>query len=95
MSDLDEQLENWTKMVGGESGCFPTFLVIGALVPIVLFLALYFMQPSFVQTKDDDGFARSNKKVVMWTIGATLLIWAGMYLFTYCQGYSGHQVCMY
>lgn len=95
MSSFADQVRSISDAVGEQSGCFPTFMVIGAFVPLVIFLLLYFVQPSFVQVKDGSSFSKSNKKIGLWTLGVTMLIWAGMFLFTYCQGYGHHEVCLY
>ena len=69
--------------------CFPTMVVLGAVVPVILFAILFFVSPSFVQIQDDNGqYTRSNTKVFYWTLFASTLVWVGMFLFTYCRGYK-------
>lgn len=71
--------------------CFPTLLAVGIAAPIVVWLAFYFVKPSFVQKQEADGtYVRDNRKVVMYTFIVSLVVWACLYLWTYCKGYDGN-----
>jgi hypothetical protein len=52
--------------------------VSGGLIPVVIGSALYFIQPKFVQEKTNGGYVKNNKKIAMWTVGLTILLWAMM-----------------
>src|SRR5690348_15878779 len=96
MSAFDQEIDQLSKQLGMEGpGCFPTMIIVAIAIPIVLWLLLYFVSPSFVQVKDGSSFVRSNKKVVMWTFGLSVVLWLGLWLFTYCQGYQSHQLCLF
>lgn len=88
-----KDLEDMVKSINVKATkkCFPTLVALGIAVPIITFLALYFIQPSFVQKKDDtDGTVeRDTTKVAYWTAFLSVIMWIALYLFTYCAGYSG------
>lgn len=65
--------------------CVPMTTVISIAAPILIFIILYFLQPSFVQKLEDDEYSRSTPKVIGWTIFMSLIIWIGVYLYSYCK----------
>lgn len=89
MSDYDEKIAQLQKKITDLSEkttkgkCFSAMTIVGVIIPILIWLTLYFVQPSFVQTKIGPKYIRNNKKVLCWTLVLTLLIWACMYAFTY------------
>lgn len=87
--DLTNLVNSQSSHIESKEKCFPTLLAVGAVVPFVVWAAFYFIKPSFVQQKNSDGtFSRNNKKVLMWTFIVTLVLWACLYLWTYCKGYD-------
>jgi hypothetical protein len=87
-----EQLEKATaensKKVSSKDWCFPTLMVAGIAAPFLLLILLFFLQPSFVQRKEGDKYVRDGRKVFYWTIAMTLILWLGMYLYTFCSGFQ-------
>jgi len=75
--------------------CLPMMLIAAALTPIATFLGLYFISPGFVQEESPAGnkTERSTKKVFIWTLGISLICWALMYAWSYCQSYNGASLC--
>ncbi len=70
------------------------------VVPLVIFVILYLMSPSFVMTQEivketanPDKSIRSSGKVFMWTIGLTLLVWGAIYGYCRYKGYSIKLFC--
>lgn len=76
------------KQLVSKERSVPTNVIIGAIVPFVLLLIFVFVQPSIVQKKEGDKYVRDSKKIFYWTVGLTLVAWLGLYLWTWCQGYS-------
>ena len=67
--------------------------IAAAVAPVLIFLVLFFLSPSFVQRKEGNKYVRDLGKVFMWVVILTLVVWGGMYLFSYCAGYEGSAVC--
>lgn len=86
--ELESHLASATEKVAPGAKCVPTMLIAGLVAPLLIFLVLFFLQPSFVQRKEGTKYARDGKKVFYWTLGLTLAIWFAMYVFTWCKGYD-------
>ncbi len=94
LASLSDQVEKLSARIGKKEKCFPTMTVIGVAAPFVVALALYLIQPSFVQVQDGDKYVKDNKKFAMWTGIFTVAIWFFMFLYTYCSGYMSTKVCV-
>lgn len=94
VSNLQRQISAASEKAAGKEKCIPTMLIAGIVAPILVWVLLYFLQPSFVQKKEGTKYVRDNTKVFYWTVLVTVVIWVAMYLFTYCQGYdSAAMLC--
>jgi len=93
VSELSEKLKNATQKLSDKEKCIPTMLIAAVIVPILVWILLYFLKPKFVQKQEGGKFVRDGTKVFYWTVLATVVVWICMYLFTYCQGYTGASVC--
>lgn len=60
----------------------PMTWIIAAVIPVILFVALYFISPSFVKNKDSGKEVRSTGKVFAWTAIVTIVAWACIYGYT-------------
>lgn len=89
---LRGELGKAEELLGSEK-CIPTISIAAAAAPVLIFLMLFFLSPSFVQRKEGTKYTRCLKRVFMWTVILSILVWTGMYLFSYCAGYSGTAVC--
>ena len=89
IEDLQKQISSASGKASKKEKCIPTMIIAAIAVPILAWVLLYFLQPSFVQKKEGNKYVRSAAKVFYWTVGVTVVIWIAMYLFTYCQSYSG------
>lgn len=86
---LRKLADDTAKKINGKEKCIPTLLIIAVIAPFIIWAMFYFTKPSFVQKKNADGsYQRDNKKVFMWTFIIALVVWACLYLWTYCQGYD-------
>ena len=88
IEDLEKHLEKERMSIVSKETCFPTMLILGVLAPIIIWVILFFIQPRFVQDKEGNRQVRSNTKVFYWTVIFTLLVWIGMYLWTWCKGFK-------
>jgi hypothetical protein len=93
VNELQAQLDQGSKKIKAADSCYPTLMIAGIAAPFLLLIILFFLQPSFVQVKEGDKYVRSGRKVFYWSVALTLLIWLGMYLYTYCMGYDASMIC--
>ena len=88
IQELQDITAEGERKIGAKERCVPTMAIAGAVIPLLAFLFFFFLQPGVVQKKEGNKFVRDGKKVFYWTIGVTLVLWVGMYIFTYCRGYQ-------
>lgn len=86
---IEERIEKLQEQINQTSGTssnkkIPLPLVVALIVPIVIFFALFFIQPGFVKKKQGSKYVRCGKKLFQWTLIFTVLIWVGLYLYMYC-----------
>lgn len=94
VEEIQSQLEKMSTKANSKEKCIPTMLIAGVVTPLLLFMLLFFLKPSFVQKKDGNRYERDNTKVFYWTVLATGVVWISMYLYTYCSGYQkGAMLC--
>lgn len=86
VDQLQKSIDDSAKKVSAKEWCFPTLMVAGIATPFLLLIILFFLQPSFVQRHDGEKYVRDGRKIFYWTIAMTLILWLGMYLYTYCVG---------
>ena len=90
LRDLEETLSHTESMIHKEKSNMPTgdefveqmrvnyLYIVGALIPIVTALVLYFMKPAMV-TKDNKGKKLEMSKLLMWVGVVTILVWGLMF----------------
>lgn len=93
LTDLAKEVDLLDQDITRKEKCIPIIVIGAIVVPVLAWLLLYFLQPSFVQSKEGLKYVRNNSKVFWWTVIITAIIWGGMYLFTYCKGYKGGKWC--
>lgn len=98
LSALRSSINNIDRMIDGRNtpvpqSCVSIMTIVAIIVPIIILLMLFFIQPSFVQKKDGRKYVRSGWKTTLWTIILTAVVWLGMYLFTFCKGYAKNMIC--
>ncbi len=86
--DLQKQINAQSKNATKKEKCIPTMLIAGIIAPILIWVLLYFLRPSFVQKRDGNKYIRCGTKVFYWTVLITVAIWVTMYLVTFCSGYK-------
>jgi len=83
LNKLIEELEKKTD-------CTPSFFdrmrlsysVVGLIgFPLVVFVVLFMVRPSFVLTQTKDGVVRDRKKLMRWTLVCALVGYAAVYLY--------------
>lgn len=87
MADTQSDIESYEKLTDDKSKTkISKTLIVSILAPIIVFILLYVIQPSFVESEDDSGtIERDNRKVLLWTLGVSVIIWICLYLFKYCK----------
>lgn len=80
-AELDGKKTSWMN-------CINMLWVIAILIPIIIGLLLFFVNPSFLQKKEGGKQVRNMKKFWIWTISVTLVLWGLLFLYTYCAGYD-------
>lgn len=89
---LQAATEEGERKLTSKERSLPTIVIVGAVIPFVLLLVLFLVQPSIVQKKEGNKYVRDSKKIFYWTIGLTLVAWLGLYIWTWCQGYKYSSV---
>lgn len=82
-------LEQQVKKFEGEK-CIPTMAIAAAVIPLLIFLVLFFLQPGFVQRTEGNKSVRSVQKVFIYTLVISLIAWALMYCYSF---FTGSAVC--
>jgi hypothetical protein len=96
IGDIQEQIDGVTKKIDDQENierCLPMTWIIGIATPFLIWLVLYFTSPSIVQRRDSNRYVRDSGKVFMWTVGATLVVWVGLILYSYCIGNRKVMFC--
>ena len=93
LDKLSEEVEIASKELGESSSCFSIPLIAGIATPFILALALWGAKPKFVTKKSGDKTLIDTKKLLQWTIIMSLVIWIGLYLYTYCQDSGTSLFC--
>ena len=89
---LQAATEEGQRKMEAKERSIPTTVIIGAIIPFVLMLFFFIVQPSIVQKKEGGKYVRDTKKMFYWTIGLTLVSWLGLYFWTWCRGYKPSAV---
>lgn len=88
IKQLQQELSKCEKTLDSEGG-ISMMTICAAVIPVLLFIVFYFLQPSFVQEKESGKPVRSLKKIFIWTAALTIVVWIGMYIFTQTSMYQG------
>lgn len=96
-SSFDQKLRELEKDISNLRGdgkyrvsCTSILVIVALCVPLVVGLGLYFTQPKFVQSLDPKTkmYSKSIKRLLLITLGITLLSWILLYCFGLWQGYD-------
>lgn len=94
VEDIQAQLDKIGQKASSKEKCIPTMMIAGVIAPLLIFIVLFFLKPSFVQKKNGKRYERDNTKVFYWTVIVTAVVWLGMYMYTYCSNYQkGAMLC--
>lgn len=89
MSDFGEQIEQLERQYGtSEKKCVPTYVIVGVLIPLVLFFVLYFFKPSFIMKEENGEEIRNTKRMFVTILLITLAAWILMYFYYMSDGFS-------
>lgn len=92
--DLDAQVEKARGTIKNKEKCIPYLMIISCIIPFVVFLVLYMLSPGFVQVEDNGKYVRSLKKVFYWTLIFSVILWIGLYLYSWCKNAKNPKVCI-
>jgi len=92
IAHLRNELNKAEGLLGSEK-CIPTMTIAAVVVPVLIFLVLFFLSPRFVQRKEGSKYIRCLKKVFLWTVILSIILWVTMYLYTYYKNYNGSLIC--
>jgi hypothetical protein len=67
------------------------FLIALIAIPLILFVLLYMLSPSFIMKTENEKKMRDGSKLFMWTAGLTVLSWGGLYGY---YKYKGIPICL-
>lgn len=81
VDELQADIDRLGKDVTKKDRTIPPQYLFAAVIPILSWVLLYFLQPSFVMNKEGDEPVRSNSKVLSWTALISVLLWSGMYFY--------------
>lgn len=78
IAELEQQLNEGPASTdkSGNSNIY----IIGIIIPIVVWLFLYFWKPSIVRDKEGDHEPRNTTKVFFYTVLITALAWGALYI---------------
>jgi hypothetical protein len=82
---LEAELKRVNMTADGET-CMSKSILIAIAAPILIFIALYVVSPSFVNSKYDGKEERSIFKVIMYTVLLSMLVWGGIYGYNLYMG---------
>lgn len=85
---LSSALDDSVRKISIRDECFPTAVAIGSTVPFLTMFSLFVFKPRFVMKREGNRSIRDTKRIFWWTIGLTILIWAGMWVFNYYKGFD-------
>ena len=70
--------------------CFSSIWILVIIVPIIMFILLYFIEPGFIQKKEGNKYVIDNAK--LWSDWAlfTFLTWVLILLYVYSRGYKSN-----
>ena len=89
IAELETRLSECSKKVKcADAPCMSPQVIICLVAPILIFLALYFLKPSFVQRSDGGKAQRNTKKVFLFTLLFTAIIWGLVYCYNRATGSS-------
>lgn len=80
---LQSLTEEGERKIKTKEMVIPTSVMVGAAVPLILLLVLYFVKPAFVTKKEGDKQVRDGKKIFYWTVGLTIIVWVAIYAWMY------------
>jgi hypothetical protein len=78
---LTLELKNAQDVMASES-YMSTSMIIAAITPIVVFLALYFIDFKYLQKEEGGVSVRDVKKIFLVTALISALVWGGIYGYT-------------
>jgi len=94
VEQLQQELDSVSKCINTQDKCLPITLIIAALTPVVVALALYFGKFGFVTKKEGNKVVRSASKIFQYTIILTVVVWIILFGVLYGFGGANSLLCL-
>jgi len=91
VQEMQAAIDSHESTTGGS--CVPNTLIVGTVLPLILFLVFYFVPFGFLNRQEGKKSVKDNKKVFLYTLLFSVLAWLGLYLYTRCNGDLIGLVC--
>ena len=97
INSLRQDAEMTSARISSKQKCVPTLLIVGMVIPFIVCIVLYALQPSFVQKKQGSKYVRDWMKIFQWTVLVSAVFWVALYIFSAsCRGASkSAMVCAF
>ena len=86
--------ENTDTVDRGEGACIPYMYIIGALIPLISVLALYFAKPKFVTKKVKGKQVVCMIRLAGFTAAITVVGWVAMYFVNRYTAFGDAVLCL-
>lgn len=86
IDELETQINALTHNAKQRQSYVSMKMILGVATPIITFLVLFFWSPRIVEIKEGDEYTRSTRRVVYWTVGVTLVVYALIFMYTRMYG---------
>ena len=93
IADLEKEVDKFSKETGVSTTCGNATLIVGGVTPFAIAILFYVVKPRFVLKKEGEKSVIDAKKVAQWTLLLSLIVWVGLYLYSYYGGSMGSLLC--
>lgn len=75
--------------------CFNSIWILFAVIPVIIFLTLFFMEPGFIQKKDGNKYVLDKSKLLTFWAAFTAGFWLLIILYAFSRGYTSNtDICL-
>jgi ABC-type arginine transport system permease subunit len=87
---FSERIDELEKQYGlsQQKKCVPTYVIVGIVIPLLIFIVLYFFKPSFTLKEENGEKVRNTKRIFLSVFISTLVAWGLMYAYYASDGFS-------
>ena len=106
--DFNQKVKEYKEIIGtpleGDRGtdavivervCFSSIWILVAIVPVIMFLLLYFIEPGFIQKRSGNEWVIDNQKLWLYWALFSFVVILLLFFYMFSRGYrSNIDVCM-